>query len=197
MTLFTLMIVMTLFTLMIVVIVMTLFTLMIVVIVMIVMVMSTLTELDRRDRADCGIHRHTVGFSRLNHLQETLLEALAIDDQRISSNHLRNLLSRRLEVMGIRTDRHDRNDIHRTSGELRHDIAEDVRGHHHRRQPVTASLARPGLFSSVTARDSDHRQSNQQEGNAGDSEHERTPGGNDSRYHGWTLATPGRRSQQK
>ena len=194
MTLFTLMIVMTLFTLMIV---MTLFTLMIVVIVMIVMVMSTLTELDRRDRADCGIHRHAIGFSRLNHLKEALLEALAIDDQRISSNHLRNLLSRRLEVMGIRTDRHDRDDIHRTSGELRHDIAEDVCGHHHRRQPVTASLARPGLFSSVTARDSDHRQSNQQEGNARDSEHERTPDGNDSRYHGWILATPGRRSQQK
>ena len=83
-----------------------------------------------------AVHGHAIGLRPLDEVQQALLEPGAIDHEQVGLPHRGRLLCRSLEVVGIRADRHDRGHVGRTRHDLGHDMAEDVRGHHHARSPA-------------------------------------------------------------
>ena len=133
----------------------------------VVMAMAALAELDRRHCAERLVDQHPVGLGPLDDVDQAFLEAAAIDDQDRCRLHLGDLLGRRLEIVGVGADRHDRHHVDCATGQLRNDITENVRGDHDRGQVV--ALASVGVI--VTARGGESRQSDESQQEAGHSQH--------------------------
>ncbi len=158
---------MTLFAL-VVVIFLALVTFLVAMVIVTVVVVATFAELDRRHRADRLVHGDTVGLGALDHIEKPFFEAATVDDQDRCGLHLRDLLGRGLEVVRVGADRHDRDDVDGAAGQLGDDVTEDVGGDHDGRQ--IAALAGAGVIV-VTARSGEGRQGDEQQQEAGNSEH--------------------------
>ena len=102
-------------------------------VLVVAVVVSVLAELDRRDGADGFEGRDTLGLGALDDVEQTLLEAAAVDDQRVSVHDPVDFLRRGLEVVRIGTDGHDGHDLGRLAEDLTHDVTEDVGGDDDRR----------------------------------------------------------------
>ncbi len=106
---------------------------------MIIVIILALAVLDRADRRQGLESRHAVALGRLDHIEDALLEAAAVDDQRIGVVQLGHLLGRRLEVVGIDAHRHQRDDLDVVAGDRLDDVAEDVGGDDDRRHLARCS----------------------------------------------------------
>ncbi len=100
------------------------------VVMIIMIVVSALAELDRRDAADRFVHWHAIVLGGLDDVEEAFLKGRAIDDHRLGFTDCGHLLGRCLEVVGVRTDRHDRDDVHLVANDVRDDVTEDVCADH-------------------------------------------------------------------
>ena len=123
----------------------------VVVVIVVVVHVPCLAELDGAHGGDGLVDDRAVGLRRLDHVDETLLECCAVRDQDGSVADLGNLTCRRLKVMGVGTDRHDRHDVDVVADHLLDDVAQDVGGDDHRRPVDLATSRDSGVIPIVSA----------------------------------------------
>ena len=101
----------------------------IMILVAMILVIGILGEFEPGDRIDGFKDGHAIVGGRVDDIEQTFLECRAIDDQCVGFANQIDLLSRCLEVVGISTNRHDRDHVELVADQVRNHVAQDVRRH--------------------------------------------------------------------